>query len=69
MVASPVAGPAPASSTDLRLPRGGEELGDLDRVEGGALAQVVAGAEQSEAPPALDGLVGSDPPDVGGIPP
>ena len=42
----------------------GEELGDLDGVEGGALAQVVAGQEQGEAPAVLDGLVDPDAADV-----
>ena len=66
--------PADASSAssgptaDRRVPSvqlGGDQLGDLDRVEGGALAQVVVGAEQRQ--PVLDRLVGADPAHVGRV--
>src|SRR5699024_8234080 len=40
-----------------------DALGDLDGVEGGALAEVVAGDEERQALPVGDRLVGADAPD------
>src|SRR5699024_6660177 len=41
----------------------GDALGDLDGIEGGTLAEVVAGDEERQALPVGDRLVGADAPD------
>ena len=44
-----------------------QQLGDLHRVEGGALAQVVVADEQGQAAAVLDAGVGAQAPDVAGV--
>ena len=56
-----LAGPAAGAASLGRRPAREQQLGDLDRVQRGALAEVVAGEEERE--PVLDGRVAADPAD------
>ena len=63
----PRCGAAPLHLPVAATRRREERFGDLDRVEGGALAEVVAGEEQRQAAAVGDGGVLAEPADVGDV--